>query len=125
MIAVWQDQIHTHQSIEFAFVDPMPPRLPWMSPTAHVLLTQRADPVHASVLVSAIVSQGEDPVMLQAMHYLPQRVSGADVIAAHMPQRLHGPCRVRRGAHVFPAIQAVQIGNGDSIELDIHSSASH
>ena len=124
LIAVWQDQIHTHQPIDFAFVDPAPPRLPWMSPTAHLLLTQRADPVHASVLVSAINHQADDPVMIQAMHYLPQRVSGADVIDAHMAQTLSGPCRVRRGPHVFPAIQAVQIGNGDSLEIDLPPSAT-
>ena len=124
LIAVWQDQIHTHQSIDFAVVDPTPPRLPWMSPTAHILLTQRADPIHASVLVSAISHQGEDPLMMQAMYYLPNRVSGADVIEAHFAQDLRGPCRVRRGAHVFPAIQAVQIGNGDSLEIDLPPSTT-
>lgn len=124
LIAVWQDQIQTHQSIEFAFVDPIPPRLPWMSPAVHVLLTQRADPVHASVLVSAITYQGEDPALIQVMHYLPHRVSGADVIEAHLARGLQGPCRVRRGAHLFPAIQAVQIGNGDSIEIDLAPSAT-
>ena len=124
LIGVWQDQIHTHQSIEFAVVDPAPPRLPWMSPTAHILLTQRADPVHASVLISAVTHHGDEPSLIQAMHYLPQRVSGADIIEAHLAQGLRGPCRVQRGLHVFPTIQAVQIGNGDGLEIDLPPAAT-
>lgn len=69
LIAVWQDQIQVHQPIDFAFVDPEPPRLPWMSPSAHLLLTQRGDPIHASVLISAVTHQDDDPALLQAMHY--------------------------------------------------------
>ena len=124
LIGAWQDQIHTHQSIDFAVVDPEPPRMPWMSPTAHILLTQRADPVHASVLISAVLHQEAEPSLLQAMYYLPQRVSGADIIEAHLDQRLRGPCCVRRGQHIFPAIQAVQIENGDSLEIDVHPAAT-
>ena len=119
IIAVWQGQIHSHHPIDFAFVDPDPPRLPWMSPSAHLLLTQRAEDAHALVLVSTMLQQPDGPVLLQCMHHLANRVSTADIVAANLPEGIHGPGRVRRRDQVFPAISTAGVGNGDSIESDI------
>lgn len=96
---------------DLAFVDPDPPRLPWMSPAAHVLLTQRSEPDHASVLVSAVAQQTEGPILLQCMHYMTNRVSAADVVAVHLTQGCREPCRVRRRDLLFPAMQSAPIGN--------------
>lgn len=81
-----------------------------MSPAAHLLLTQRSEPDHASVLVSAVAQQTEGPILLQCMHYMTNRVSAADVVAAHLPQGCRGPCRVCRRDLVFPAMQSAPIG---------------
>ena len=85
-----------------------------------MLLFQRAEPDHAAVLLSSMPPVPGNPVLLQAMFYLPARVSTADLIALLL-RDLQQPfaCRARRLDQVFPAHQTAPIANGDSIELDV------
>ena len=125
ILAVWQDQIrHLHHVHLFA-VAPEPPRLPWMAPTLHVLLCQNMEETRAPVLVTAVDPSVEPLMYFQCMHYLPRRVSVADVMLAHFPTGgVSGPCRVRRGTLVFQAFQPAPIGPGDGLEIDLMVASS-
>ena len=120
LLAVWQDHIHPLFEVDITFVHPQPPFLPWNQYAIHLLLSQRAAPDHALVLLSSMPPVPGNPVLLQAMHYLPNRVSTADLVSLILPD-LRPPfaCRARRHDQVFPAHQTASIANGDSLEIDV------
>ena len=115
----WQFDLAPNCPAEIHFVDPEPPRTPWENHIAHVIITQRAEPDHAAVLISA-VSWEDYPNVHQNLHYIHNMVSMQDVIARHAIELCRGrACRVRRGNQFFDHVQRSRIGNGDSIEIDI------
>ena len=120
LLAVWQDHIHPLFEVDINFVHPQPPFLPWNQYAIHLLLSQRTAPDHAVVLLSSLPPVPGNPVLLQAMHYLPDRVSTADLVSLILPD-LRPPfaCRARRHDQVFPAHQTASIANGDSLEIDV------
>ena len=67
---------------------------------AYLLLTQRAEPDHASVLVRAVMQQPDGPVLLQCMHCMACRVSTADILIAHLPR----PTRTMPCAQAWPSL---------------------
>ena len=115
----WQFDLAPNCPAELYFVDPEPPKTPWESHIAHVIITQRTEPDHAAVIISA-VSWEDYPNVHQNLHYVHNMVSMQDVIARHAIELCRGrACRVRRGNQFFDHIERSRIGNGDSIEIDI------
>ena len=115
----WQFELAPNCPAELHFVDPEPPKTPWENHVAHVIITQRAEPDHAAVIISAM-SWEDFPGVHQNLHYISNMVSMQDVIARHAPEHCRGrTCRVRRGNLFFERDERSRIGNGDSIEIDI------
>ena len=115
----WQFELAPNSPAELHFVDPEPPKTPWENHVAHVIITQRAEPDHAAVIISAM-SWEDFPGVHQNLHYIHNMVSMQDIIARHAPEHCRGrACRVRRGNLFFEHAGRSRIGNGDSIEIDI------
>jgi len=115
----WQFDLALNCPADLHFVDPEPPKTPWESHIAHVIITQRTEPDHAAVIISA-VSWEDYPNVHQSLHYIHNMVSMQEIIARHALERCRGrACRVRRGNLFFEHVERSQIGNGDSIEIDI------
>jgi len=119
ILGLWQFDLAPNCPTELHFVDPEPPKTPWENHIAHIIITQRAEPDHAAVLISA-VSWEDYPNVHQNVHYMPNMASMQEIIARHAPEHCRGrACRVHRGNQFFEPIQRSRIGNGDSIEIDI------
>ena len=119
ILAMWQFDLTPQCPAELHFVDPIPPKAPWEGHIAHIIITQRADPDHAAVLISA-TSWEDYPHVHQNLHYIPHMASMMDIINRHAPERCRGrACRVRRGNQIFDHQGRSQIGNGDGLEIEI------
>lgn len=115
----WQFDLAPNYPADLHFVDPEPPKTPWENHIAHIIITQRTEPDHAAVIISA-VSWEDYPNVHQNLHYIPNMASMMDLIARHAPEHCRGrACRVHRGNQFFEPTDRSRIGDGDSIEIDI------
>ena len=119
ILGQWQFDLAPNCPAEIHFVDPEPPKTPWESHIAHVIIAQRTEPDHAAVIINA-VSWDDYPNVHQSLYYIHNMVSMQEIIARHAQEMCRGrACRVRRGNLFFDFTERSRIGNGDSIEIDI------
>ena len=115
----WRDHFVRAAPIDLHFVDPMPPRHPWQSHAAHIIITQDLPREHVGVLVTTIIQESPNSPISQValmvhsfsgVRDLVDRVADSDVTIDGI--------LVRRGRQVFPPDHTVRIGPGDGLVIE-------
>ena len=120
LIFPWRDSFERASPIDLYFVDPMPPRDPWRSHAAHIIVTQAVPDDHVAVLVTTASHSGPGGITAQEARIVNQ-FSGVRDFFAQGERDSHTTSSVAasRGGLIFPDDHTVRVGNGDSILLQI------
>ena len=120
LIFPWRDSFERASPIDLYFVDPMPPRDPWRSHAAHIIVTQAVPDDHVAVLVTTASHSGPGGITAQEVRIVNQ-FSGVRDFFAQGERDSHTTSSVAasRGGLIFPDDHTVRVGNGDSILLQI------
>ena len=111
----WREEVERGVSSSLHFVDPVPPKEPWQSHEAHIVVAQRVRDGQVPVLVSTR-SAGRDGIRLAHEARVVSRYSSAMDFSGHVTSSSSSlPCLVSRGNLMFPRDHTVQIGHGDGI----------
>ena len=124
LVFPWRDHFQRATPIHLHCVDPMPPREPWQSHAAHIIVSQAMRDDHVGVLVTTVSHHGPGGITAQEARIVNQFSGVRDFLARHRHANsaVHGVAS--RGRLVFPDDQNVRVGHGDSIVLRISSADS-
>ena len=119
IIFPWRNQFERAAPIELNFVDPMPPREPWRSHAAHVIVSQALPNDHVAILLTVVLPAGSRDSGTQAALVV-NRFSGVSDFTDRLGlTNAPNSVTVRRGRLVFPPDRTVRVGSGDGIEVEL------
>ena len=119
----WRDELERGVSVSIHFIDPIPPKEPWQSQEAHIVISQRVADGQVPVVVSTRTA-GRDGVRLAHEARIVNKYSSAiDFTCQVTSSSSSPPCLVSRGRQVFPSDHTVHIGPGDGIMIQSFDDA--
>lgn len=115
IIFPWRDDTERGVATSLHFVDPVPPKEPWQSQVAHILVSQGVSEDQVPVVVSTR-SATRDGIRLAHEARIVNKFSSANDLSGYdRSSSSNTHCLVSRGRLNFPSDHTVQIGHGDGI----------
>ena len=124
LIFPWREQFERASPFELSLVEPMPPRDPWRSHAAHIIVSQAVSADHVAILFTTVSHLGPGGIIAQEARIVNQFSGVRDFLATHGHDGPTVTGVVSRGRLVFPDAHTVRIGNGDSILLQVSTDVS-
>eukprot|EP00435_Cladocopium_sp_Y103_P042722 s918_g11.t2 len=120
LVFAWRDLLQRGEPIELHIVRPNPPKSPWQSHVAHVLMTQGIMSEQVPVLLSAVMQTPNEAFMDHVACILSPTVPFLAVHNLIVPAAFRRrPTRARRGNQVLEVAHEITLQQGDGIVLEI------
>eukprot|EP00435_Cladocopium_sp_Y103_P069281 s65_g33.t1 len=120
LVFVWRDSLRRGEPIDFVIVKPDPPRAPWQSHVAHILMTQEQPSGQIAAMLSATIQSPTEVFMDHVACFLPPSVSLMQMHNLVVPAVFRDrPTRTRRGSQILPPGTDISVQPGDSILFEI------
>ena len=119
IIFPWRDQFERALPITLNFVDPVPPKEPWQSHAAHIIVSQAVPEDHVAVLLTPVSQIEQGHPLSQSAQVVHQFSAVGDFLDRFgLTNVSPDTVIVRRGRLVFPSDHTVRVGSGDGIETE-------